>query len=163
MSWQSRVAKEGTDPERQLWSILNEMVAEKRIEKFVRNDYIVTPFRDYPIQADTLIDDVLAIEVQGEYWHSKPTRQKKDQHKVECFEQMGYGCLWLYDDELNKATIPKYRQTWRPVIKTWIESALLYAHARRIRWLDYMRETKHPTGVHPDLGTVSLESDKRRQ
>ena len=163
MSWEDKVPRQGTEPEEQLWDILKEMKAEGSIQGFDYNTDIYTPFRDWPIQADSIVDDVLVIEVQGEYWHSKKTRHKKDQHKLEAFEAMGYGCLWLYDDELNKATIPKYRAQWRPCIKTWISSMLAYSHTVRKLFLDYKsNQIAVPMETHPDLGTVSLRGEERR-
>lgn len=173
MNWQSNVPNEGTEPETQLWSILDELVADKRVEKFVRNDFIATPFRDYPIQYDSLVDDVLVIEVQGVAWHvrmkthgkykAQTTRARKDHHKFECFSMMGLGVLWLYDDELNKASIPKYRSVWRPAIKSWIVDSLACAKVRRRLWLKYMNDSAVDVkGFHPDLGVVSLRADARR-
>jgi len=171
--WEDSLDRSSTGPETRLSTILDEMIVEKTVSKFLRNELIVTPFRDYPIEADVLVDDVLVIEVQSVAFHVgmkihgkykvQKTRAKKDQHKYECFEQMGYGVLWLYDDELNKASIPKYREAWRPIIKHWIEKMLEYAKKVNKLYNSYQNETINvPTATHPDLAMVSLRADSRR-
>lgn len=132
--------------------------------KYARWYLFTTPFRDYPIEGDVLVENVLVIEVQSEYFHSKSTRQRKDDAKLKCFEAMGLGCLWLYDDELRYAFQKKRGSEWKPLIKQWILTMLDYSRSLRARYLQYMELSINvPMGTHPEYGRISLRGDARRQ
>ncbi len=46
-----------------------------------------------------LPDYNLAIEVNGEYWHTRPEQMERDQRKQEALEQAGIALLVLWDTE----------------------------------------------------------------
>lgn len=161
MTWESRLDRGGTEPETQLWKILDEMGLGLRFE---RNVSVSTPFRDFPVEADVLVEDELVIEVQSEYFHSKSTRMRKDEAKLRCFEALGMGVLWLYDDELRWACQVGKGKVWRPTLKDWIAKMLGFAGKKHELYLGYVSKTlNYPTAAHPELGTVNLKADLRRR
>ena len=154
MGWESRLGKEDTLPERQTAKILDEMGL-----KYERNRYVETPFRDYPIEADRIVDDCLVIEVQSERFHMKTRRQRKDVAKRNCFKAMGFGVLWLWDKELEWAFQVKRGEVWRPAIKGWVTVALEYARELRAQHMRLLN-LQVPHITHPDYGLIGLEEDR---
>ncbi len=155
-SWQERTPKSGTEPEEQLWSILKEMDLSFDMTVPMQS------FSIYPLQADVLVESVLAIEVQGTYWHSKSRRHKKDVKKKESFEAMGLGYLDLWDDELEKASQVKAGIVWRPLIKEWIAEMLAWSRRWNGLFLELMNN-RPPMPMVTVPGMRSVQIDRRRE
>ena len=150
--------KGGSLPERRAWAILSEMGLP-----FERNVMINTPFRDWPVEADVIVDKCLIIEVQGLYFHGKATRHRKDHAKAESFEAMGYGVLWLYDDELKLAFQKAKGPVWKAAIKDWITKMMEYSRNVRELYLRYRSGAAcTPSAEHPEFKRVNLHTDSRR-
>jgi very-short-patch-repair endonuclease len=163
MGWQLKQQREGTLPERQLRSILDEMIEDNLIEGYDKNISVDTGSRDYCVEADCLVDNALVLEAQGSYWHLKKIRMHKDVSKKVAFENLGYEVLALWDDELNNATIPKYCAIWRPAVKSWINIKLQFGRIRRQKHLEYVKATTFTIKAHhPELGEITLNGDERR-
>ena len=152
--WKIRLPRKDTGPEDICRAILEELNLS-----FISNESVETPFRDYPIEADFLVEHCLVIEVQSHFFHDKARRVGKDRAKREAFTAMGLGVLWLWDDELRYADQVKRGKVWRPFIKAMVTSMLMYAHKVHAAWLVYMNSFPPcPSVKHPDLGLVEIRS-----
>lgn len=81
--WQRRKLPKPTYPERVLYKSL-----ERQYIPYIR-EYQVGPYR-----ADAYIPHLnLLIEVDGEYWHSKPAQQIIDKRKNAYYKAKGYGLI----------------------------------------------------------------------
>ena len=150
MSWEAKLPRGGTKGE----LIARRLVAEIGLS-YECNAMIGNPFRGARygasnIEADLLVDDVLVIEIQSVFHSRKAYRIRKDHAKRAAFEHMGYGVLWLWNDELHKTEQKKYKDKWRPAVKTWIQVSHIRAKAIRAAYNRYsavLREipmVKHP-------------------
>ena len=52
---------------------------------------------------DFYLGQHLCIEVQGEYWHSKPDRIEKDARKKAFLESEGYSIIYINESEVDTA------------------------------------------------------------
>ena len=157
MSWKSRLPRSDTGPERAVDRILDEMQL-----KYERNQWIDTPFRDYPVEADKIVEGCLIIEIQSRTFHTKKRRVRKDRAKRNCFEAMGFGYLELWDDEIRRAEQVKAGKIWRPALKEWIRLALENAKLQRILWLQYIAQSRRTIMVsHPEYGELPLSKRRR--
>ncbi len=152
MSWKLKLPKKDTGPEDSCRTILEELGLH-----FVSGDFLDTPFRDYPIQADFLVEGCLVIEVQSHYFHDKSRRANKDRAKKGCFEAMGLGFLDLWDDELRYADQVERGTVWRPYLKEMVVKMLQYARMVRMLWMEYQDDIPDPPTVqHPDHGLIEI-------
>jgi very-short-patch-repair endonuclease len=86
-----RAATSTSTLERNMMSVLNEM------DISFRTQYMVDLF---PV--DFYIEDYnLIIQVDGVYWHSKPSAQERDARCNEAIKQQGYKLLRFREDECN--------------------------------------------------------------
>lgn len=154
MSWPTRVPTRDTGPERSARRLLDEMGL-----RYTMNEYLDTPFRDYPIQADLLVEDCLVIEVQSRFFHEKARRHRKDQAKKRCFQAMGLGELELWDEELRYADQVERGKVWRPYLKAMIRAMLDYSKTLRRNYLAYLASVpRMPQVTHPTFGVVEVET-----
>jgi hypothetical protein len=123
----------------------------------------VTPFTIHPREIDCLIENVLAVEVQGsgKYLHEKPLRRRKDAAKRSSIEARGLGWTELWDEELRLADQKKAGLTWRPKIKELLELMLPWSRFVHHQFLQYKASIPEiPKIDWPGVGLVRI--DKRR-
>ena len=152
-----------TLPESQMRRILEDMKRDGLITKFIGDEWVQSPFRRKGVrqQFDFLVDDVLVIEVQGKHWHLRTRRVKKDNAKRESFETMGYGVLWIWDDELRYAFQVKRGPRWTQYIRDMVMAMLPYAHERRRNYVEYeegLTDVEYIMVEHPDFGAVPIRT-----
>jgi len=129
--------------------------------RYDRNVPVSTPFRDYPVEADVIVEDVLVIEVQSRF-HLKRRRERKDEAKRECFEALGYGVLWIWDKELEWAYQKVRGETWMWALKEWIRASLDYAKKVREAYVEFVSVRQNtPAVIHPDYGMMNIREDHR--
>lgn len=157
MSWQDGLPRQGSEPETRLWRILDSMSL-----RYERNVPVSTPFRDYPVEADVIVEDVLVIEVQSRLFHTKSRRERKDEAKRECFEAMGYGVLWIWDKELEWAYQKARGEKWTGALKEWIKAGLDYAKKVREAYIQFVSVRQNtPAVIHPDYRMMNIREDHR--
>lgn len=97
----------GTLPEKMVYSALvNAGIRFYFLNDISFSDPTIDFFKEY--QADFILPDAkIIIEVQGSYWHSKPTAIESDAYKFAVYESFGYRALawWDYDIFTNLSNL----------------------------------------------------------
>ena len=91
----------------QVNTLSRESIAESRVRK-VLDELDLAYIKEKHIgkyHIDFYLGQHLCIEVQGNYWHSKPKRILTDKRKKDFLENLGYKILYI-----NESDIPKSRE-----------------------------------------------------
>jgi hypothetical protein len=117
------------------------------------------------LEADLLVDGCLVIEVMGSYFHTKKRRVAKDIAKRNVFEHMGYGVLWVWDDELRYASQVRKGKQWTTYIKDMVKAKLKFARRNRKAYSVFQKTLVNDHNgakvLHPEFEEVLIR--RRRE
>lgn len=162
MRWQDSLPTKGSEPETKLWTILDEMCL--KYDMNVPEDFWTVPrnlgFSIYPREIDVLVENCLAIEVQGSgpKLHDKPLRRRKDAAKRRSMEARGLAWMEIWDYELKKSDQKRAGQLWRPKLKEAITKMLEHGQEVHRQYLEHLaKKPKMPTIDWPGVGEVTID------